>query len=168
MRGHGTHGKPKATIHTVEHEHRRAHRQPLATFFSRAKVINQQRIIRRNANKRCNHLSRAAYSGKTVNLGAAISALARGVSFEYILSKSHNSLDSGDFDVTVLHAAKGAGPLWRIIKHVGYAFHVVNTIPVNWMIKISDKSMNTLFAHLKVYFPNLETTPLCTETCRLL
>ncbi|KAJ8122574.1 hypothetical protein ONZ43_g1262 [Nemania bipapillata] len=84
-----------------------------------------------------------------VNLGAAISALARDVAFEYILGRSHNSLDSEDFDVAVLHAAEGAGPLWRITKHVGYVFPIVNTLPVDWMIKISDDSMKTFFAHMK-------------------
>ncbi|KAI0543159.1 trichodiene oxygenase [Xylaria digitata] len=142
-------GAEGLTIHTAEHEHHWARRQPLATFFSRAKVINQQELIRRNVDKLCNHLSRIAESGKMVNLGAAISALARDVSFEYILGRSHSSLDSEDFDVAVLHAAKGAGPLWRITKHVGYVFHIVNTIPVNWMIKISDDNMKTFFAHMK-------------------
>ncbi|KAI0513333.1 cytochrome P450 [Xylaria bambusicola] len=101
-------GPERPTIHTAEHEHYRARRQPLATFFSRAKVISQQEIIRRNADKLCNRLSRVSDSAKTVNVGAAISAMARDVSFEYILGRSHNSLDSEDFDVAVLYAAKGA------------------------------------------------------------
>jgi len=90
------------------------------------------------------------------------------VSFEYILGRSHNSLDSEDFDVAVLHAAKGAGRLWRITKHVGYVFHIVNKIPINWMIKISDDNMKTFFSHMKVYSRNPELAVLFTDASRLL
>ncbi|KAJ8130810.1 hypothetical protein O1611_g2817 [Lasiodiplodia mahajangana] len=142
-------GAEGPTIHTVKHEHHRARRQPLATFFSRAKVLNQQARIREHVEKFCNRLSKVAESGKRVNLGAATSALARDVAFDYILDRNYNSLDSEDFDVSVVHASQGAGPLWRLTKHVGYVFPLINSIPLDWAMKISDDNMKAFFAHIK-------------------
>ncbi|KAI1354453.1 trichodiene oxygenase [Xylaria sp. FL0043] len=142
-------GAEGPTIHTVHHEQHRARRQPLATFFSRAKVLNRQEMIRKHVEKFCHHLSQIAVLGKTVNLGAAISALARDVAFDYILAKSYNSLDSEDFDVAVLHSAQGAGPLWRLTKHTGYVFHILNSLPIDWAMKLSDDNMKTFFTHMK-------------------
>ncbi|KAJ3552166.1 hypothetical protein NPX13_g11177 [Xylaria arbuscula] len=146
-------GAEGPTIHTADHERHRARRQPLAPFFSRAKVIAQQDIIRRNADKLCHRLSQIAADvipgQRIVNLGAAISAFARDLSFEYTLGRSHNSLDSEDFDVAVLHLARGVGPLWRVTKHVGYVFHIVNRIPLDWLIWILDEKTKNFFIHMK-------------------
>lgn len=116
-------------------------------------MTNQQDIIRRNADKLCHRLSKIAADtpGKRiVNLGAAISAFSRDVSFEYTLGRGHNSLDSEDFDLAVLHLARGVGPLWRITKHVGPVFHVVNRIPLDWMIWILDEKTRSFFTHMQV------------------
>ncbi|KAF3763269.1 cytochrome P450 [Cryphonectria parasitica EP155] len=142
-------GAEGPTIHTVDHERHRARRQPLATFFAKAKVADRKDMIRGHVNNFCDRLSKIAESGKTVNLGAAATALARDVAFDFILAKSYNSLDRDDFDVAVLHAAQGAGPLWRITKHVGYVLPLLNSMPLDWAIKISDDEMKTFFAHLK-------------------
>ncbi|KAI1137268.1 cytochrome P450 [Hypoxylon sp. FL0543] len=142
-------GAEGPTIHTVDHDRHKARRKPLAPFFSKAKVAGRQDMIRRHVNKLCDRLYSIARSGKTVNLGAAATALARDVAFDFILAKSYHSLDSEDFDVAVLHAAQGAGPLWRITKHVGYVLPLLNSIPLDWAIKISDDEMKTFFNHLK-------------------
>ncbi|XDG05685.1 hypothetical protein ABKA04_005300 [Annulohypoxylon sp. FPYF3050] len=110
-------GAEGPTIHTVDHERHKARRKPLAPFFSKAKVASSQDMIKRRVARLCDRISGIAKSGGKVNLGAAVTAMARDVSMEFILGKTYNSLDSDDFDVAVIHAAQGAGPLWRITKH---------------------------------------------------
>ncbi|KAI1325095.1 trichodiene oxygenase [Xylariaceae sp. FL0255] len=144
-------GAEGPTIHTIDHERHKARRQPLAPFFSKAKVSNQQATIARHVETLCGRLSNIAQRrwDNTVNLGAAVTALARDVSFEFILSKNYNSLNSEDFDVAVSHAAEGAGRLWRLTKHIGFIFPIVNSIPIDWAMKISDDAMKTFFVHMK-------------------
>lgn len=158
-------GAEGPTIHTADHDRHKARRQPLAPFFSKAKVANRQDMIQRHVDKFCQRLSNIAESGDKVNLGAATTALARDVAFEFILAKSYRSLEREDFDVAVLHTAQGAGPLWRLTKHVGYVLPMLNKIPLDWAMKVSDDNMKTFFAHLKVGTPSptLNSLRMCSH-----
>lgn len=151
-------GAEGPTIHTVDHERHKARRKPLAPFFSKVKVASSQDMIQLRVARLCDRISDISKSGGKVNLGAAVTAMARDVAMEFILGKTYNSLDSEDFDVAVIHAARGAGPLWRITKHVGYVFHILNAIPLDWAMKISDDEMKTFFSHMKVGLPNVMLT----------
>ncbi|KUJ23966.1 cytochrome P450 [Mollisia scopiformis] len=142
-------GAEGPTIHATQHDLHKARRQPLAPFFSKAKVSSRQDMISRHVSKFCDRLSNIAEAGKMVNLGAATTALARDVAFDFILGKSYNSLDSENFDVAVLHAAQGAGSLWRLSKHIGYVLFLLQAMPLDWAMKIADDDMKTFFAHMK-------------------
>ncbi|KAI0899294.1 cytochrome P450 [Annulohypoxylon nitens] len=143
-------GPEGPTIHTVDHERHKARRKPLAPFFSKMKVASSQDMIQLRVARLCDRISDISKSGGKVNLGAAVTAMARDVAMEFILGKTYNSLDSEDFNVAFIHAAQGAGPLWRITKHVGYVFHILNAIPLDWAMKISDDEMKTFFSHMKL------------------
>lgn len=140
------------TVHTVEHSRHRARRQPLATYFSKPRVANKQSMISKHVDALCDVLSSIAERepSHTVDLGAAVTALAHDVGFDFILGKHYSSVESQDFNVSIQHATQGAGPLWRLTKHVGLVFPILNSIPLDWAMKISDDNMKHFFSHVKV------------------
>lgn len=140
------------TVHTVEHNRHRARRQPLATYFSKSRVANKHSMISEHVHSLCRVLSTIAEKkpSNTVDLGAAVTALAHDVGFDFILGKHYNSVESKDFNVAIQHATQGAGPLWRLTKHIGLVFPILNSIPLDWAMKISDDNMKHFFSHVKV------------------
>ncbi|KAI0869644.1 trichodiene oxygenase [Hypoxylon argillaceum] len=150
-------GAQGTTINTIEHEHHKARRQPLAPFFSKSKISARQEIIKEQVEKLCSRLIKIAREGNTVNLGAAVSALAHDVAFEFSIAKNYHSLDSEDFDVAVLHVAQGAGPMWRMTKHVFPLLPILQSIPIDWAMKISDDGTKTFFQHAKSVMNDTKT-----------
>lgn len=107
-------------------------------------------MIQKHVERLCGRLTEVAGTGETIDLGAAVTALVRDVAFDFILAKGTNSLDRQDFDVEILKTVQGGGALWRITKHVGFVLPLLNSIPLDWAIKISDDKMIIFFSHLKV------------------
>lgn len=138
------------TIHTVNHSRHRARRQPIASHFSKAKVDSRQGMIQYHVDKLCDRLVQEAGLDTVIDLGAAVTALAHDVAFDFILAKKQNSLDQKDFDVSILQVVQGGGALWRITKHVGFVLPLLNSIPLDWAMKISDQKMKSFFGHFKV------------------
>ncbi|KAI1441145.1 cytochrome P450 [Annulohypoxylon stygium] len=87
-----------AALLTPKHELHKARRQPLNPFFSKANVRNRQDMIDRHLGKLCDRIFAFAVSRETFNFGAAITAFARDVAFDFILGKNYGSLDKDDFD----------------------------------------------------------------------
>lgn len=146
-------GAEGPTIHTVDHDQHKARRQPIASFFSKAKVSARQDMIQGHVDKLCRRLKEFAAAGTVVNLGAALTSLPRDIAFDFILAKSYKSLDQEDFDVSIIKVVQGGGALWRVTKHVGYILPFLNSIPLDWAIRISDDKMKSFFEHLKVSIP---------------
>lgn len=138
------------TIHTVDHYRHRARRQPIASHFSKTKVDSRERMIQYHVDKLCNRLAKEAERGTVIDLGAAVTALAHDVAFDFLLAKKQNSLDQDDFDVSILQVVQGGGALWRITKHVGFVLPLLNSIPPDWAMRISDEKMKSFFGHFKV------------------
>lgn len=109
-----------------------------------------------HVDKLCDRLYKSAGSGDIVDLGAAVTALAWDIAFDFILGKSTNSLDQEDFDVEILQVVQGGGALWRLSKHVRFVLPLLNSIPLDWAIKISDDKMKNFFRHLKVRTQSIE------------
>ncbi|KAK8017144.1 hypothetical protein PG991_008220 [Apiospora marii] len=126
---------PGATIITVPHELHKARRQPLNPFFSKPRVAAQQNIIDRNIAVFCNRVSQFATAGKTIDLGAAISALTRDVACEFILDRRYAHLEREDFHVDITNMLQAGGPIWRITKHVPWFGPLVHAIPPSIMNK---------------------------------
>ncbi|KAH9984483.1 trichodiene oxygenase [Xylariaceae sp. FL0662B] len=108
-----------ATVCTADHDTHKARRLSLNSFFSKARVANHQDMIRRNSNA-------------VVNLGAAIGAYTRGISTEYILSKSLGT--------------SGGWP--RVTKHFRLFGPTMRSIPTDWTIKVADHNAKAFFHYL--------------------
>lgn len=143
-------GLKGTTFTTASHLAHRARRQPLAPFLSQAKVLRQQDSIWRHLAKLRSRLDGLAKTGTTFNLGAALTALARDVSNDYILGKSYNSLDCEDFDVMQLVVGQGVGAIWRISKFVRFIAPTIQALPITWLIKVGDSDSKAFFRHLLV------------------
>lgn len=143
-------GAEGPTIHTVEHNRHKSRRQPIASLFAKAEVYSRQDMIQKHVEKLCGRLVNEARSDSMVDLGAAVTALAHDVAFDFILSKSENSMDQKDFKVKILQVVQGGGALWRITKHVGFVLPLLNSLPLDLAIKISDDKMKRFFGHFKV------------------
>jgi cytochrome P450 len=102
------------TIHSVDHDQHRARRKPLAPFFFKARVAGQQDVIRKHIEKFCDRMSGAAKSQETINIGAAVTAVARDIAFEFILAKTYNSQK---FEASLLRTDT-VGHLWHFSKHI--------------------------------------------------
>lgn len=120
-------------------------------------------MIQRHVDKLCDRLVKSAESGELIDLGAAVTALARDVAFDFILAKSTNSLDQKDFDVDIIQVVQGGGALWRLSKHVRFVLPLLNYIPLDWAIKISDDKMKNFFRHLKVRTQDIQPRVFCTD-----
>lgn len=107
-------------------------------------------MIQSHVDKLCDRLTKSAGSDEIIDLGAAVTAMVRDIAFDFILAKSTNSLDQQDFDVDILQVVQGGGALWRLTKHVRFVLPLLNSIPLDWSIKISDDKMGNFFRHLKV------------------
>lgn len=116
-----------------------------------------------HVDKLCDRLAKCAESDEIIDFGAAVTALARDVAFDFILAKSTHSLDQKDFDVDILQVVRGGGALWRLSKHVRFVLPLLNSIPLDWAIKTSDDKMKKVFRHLKVSTQDFEPCPFHTD-----
>ncbi|KAI1318870.1 cytochrome P450 [Xylariaceae sp. FL0255] len=137
-----------ATILTVDHALHRARRQPLAPYFSKARITAHQDMIRKHMGKLTDRLADASGEKKVVNLGAAVMAFTRDMSNDFVLGKCYNSLDREDFDAFIMQTAEGAGASWRLTKHTRIWIHVLKAIPISFLIKYGNEGMRKFFRFL--------------------
>ncbi|OTB06228.1 hypothetical protein M426DRAFT_72312 [Hypoxylon sp. CI-4A] len=91
-----------AALLTPGHELHRARRKPLNPFFSKARVNNHHDMIHRHLEELYGRISVFIESREVFNFGAAVTALARDVTFNFILGKNYGSLDADDFDEAMI------------------------------------------------------------------
>lgn len=141
---------PGATIFTADHHLHKIRRQPLGSYFSKAKTTARQDMIQRHITKFCDRAHQLAISGATFDLGAAINALTRDIGNEFIIGKSYNSLDRDNFDAPMVVAGEGGGEMWRLSKHVRFVAPLMTSIPVDWVLKTAEENVQVFFQYLKV------------------
>jgi hypothetical protein len=139
-----------STICTADHNLHRTRRLPLNPFFAKAKIASRTDVIDNNIDKLCFRLSQYAGTNKVIDIGAAISALTRDVAVEFILGKSYNDLEQEDFGVGMTNVFQANGSIWRITKHLPWLGPTMRAIPIDVMMRISDKDMQGFFKFLKV------------------
>jgi cytochrome P450 len=123
-------------------------------FFSRAKVAARQDIIDRNIAKLCDRISQL--TGDTFDLGAALSAITRDVSCEFIINKTYGALDKHDFNVAVTDMFQQGGRIWRITKHVPWFGPTMQSIPRDFLLKVADEGTKAFFTYIQAsYRPQL-------------
>ncbi|KAI0798292.1 trichodiene oxygenase [Xylaria sp. FL0064] len=140
-------GARRSTVFGSDHYDHKIRRGAIASFFSKPRVAAQENILRRNVDKLCQRISEL--SGSTFNLGAAISAFTRDTASEFIVRRRYNELDLEDFGVGLSQASQGAGPFWRIKKHVRWFGPAMRALPVSWAIKIADEGTRAFLHFLQ-------------------
>lgn len=95
-------------------------------------------------------LSGFAISGKTVDLGAALTAFVRDVVNEYIFGKHYNDLGNENFDAGMVVAAQAGGLLWRTTKFIRFFGPLIRSIPPRWIMAVSDPVMENFFRFMIV------------------
>jgi cytochrome P450 len=139
---------------TVGHDLHKARRRPLNPFFSKASVHNRRSIILRSLTRFCDRIAQpppASSEGKKqpVPLGTALSALARDISYEFILNKEHASLKMEDYGITLSQFSAGGGVVWRTTKFIPFFGPTLKMIPPSLMLKIGDEGTKTLFHFIR-------------------
>lgn len=139
-----------ASLFTVAHHVHKARRQPVNSYFSKARVATRQDLIYRHLDKLCSRLRSLVKTEATFDLGAAITALTRDVSNDFVLGRSYNSLDHEDFDVAMMDASQGGGNFWHLSKFLRWFGPTMQGLPVPWVLKITKGPMHTFFHQLWV------------------
>ncbi|KAK5626525.1 hypothetical protein RRF57_002240 [Xylaria bambusicola] len=112
-------------------------RSAISPFFSKARITARQDIIHRNVEKLCQRISKL--TGSDFSLGAAVSAFTRDTANEFIVGRRYNEIDLEDFGIGLSLASQGAGPFWRITKHVRWFGPAMRALPVSWAMKVADE-----------------------------
>lgn len=139
-----------ATLFTHDHHVHKARRQPLNSFFSKAKVWAYEDHIRFQVERVCARFDTFAATKAVFDLGAAVVAVARDVANEYILGKHLDSIGAEDFDAALVAGSQGGGTMWRTSKFVRWLAPVLQSIPPEWMVKMADPVMAQFFRFMVV------------------
>ncbi|KAI1129410.1 cytochrome P450 [Nemania abortiva] len=140
-------GAKRSTIFISDHNVHKMRRSAIAPFFSKPRVADHQDLLRRNIDKLCQRTSKLA--GNTFNLGAAISAFTRDTGNEFVVGKRYNELDLESFGVELSIASQGAGPFWRITKHMHWFGPAMRGLPVSWAMKVADDGTKAFLRFLQ-------------------
>ncbi|KAI1294375.1 trichodiene oxygenase [Xylaria venustula] len=130
-------GAENSTVFCSDHNVHKGRHSAISPFFSKAHITARQDIIHRNVEKLCQRISKL--TGSDFNLGAAVSAFTRDTANEFIVGRKYNELDLEDFGMALSLASQGAGPFWRITKHVRWFGPAVRALPVSWAMKVADE-----------------------------
>jgi hypothetical protein len=105
----------------------------------------------KHLNKLCDRITGFQGTGRSLDLGAAISAFQRDVSTDFILGTSHNTLEQEDFGMGMTLFMQEGGRIWRINKHIPWYSPLMLAIPRNFLIKYSgDKELANWLRYVTV------------------
>ncbi|KAI1392440.1 trichodiene oxygenase [Hypoxylon trugodes] len=140
-------GAKRSTIFGSDHDAHKARRRAIASFFSRPNVVARQNSLDQNVQKLCQRISEL--DGTAFNLGAAISAFTRDNANEFIIGKTYNELGLEDFGIGLSLASSGAGPFWRLTKHVRWFGPSLKAVPIDWAMKVADEGTKAFLRYLQ-------------------
>lgn len=95
------------------------------------------------------HRLRTQPEGTEINLGNAISALARDIATEVLIGGSFNHLDVEDFHADLATLQQNAGEIWRTTKHIRWYGWLMQSIPRSIIDKMADKGVKTFLSYLE-------------------
>ncbi|KAI0173480.1 cytochrome P450 [Hypoxylon sp. FL1284] len=136
-----------ATLSTGPHNIHKTRRLAISHFFSKARVASRQHVIDQNVAKLCSRLSE--FAGKTVDLGAALSAVTRDISCEFNLNKTYGALDKDDFNVSMTKMFRQGGAIWRMTKHFPWFGPAMQSIPRSLMFKLANEGTREFFQYIQ-------------------
>lgn len=141
---------PGAIVFTAGHNQHKALRQPLNSYFSKTRVASHQSLIDTKVAKLCGRITTFGETERILDLGAAISALQRDVTTDFVLGKDYRSLDADDFRVGMTHVMQGGGEMWRLSKHIPWYGKLMHSIPKDFAIKHADSDTSNFLQYVKV------------------
>ncbi|KAH8901260.1 cytochrome P450 [Thozetella sp. PMI_491] len=152
---YGAFGAPYSTICCIDHDLHKQRRAPIERYLSKANVIKNQHIIRHTTAVLCDRLAEFEGTGKSVNLGTALSAYVRDVAGEWLHGKQWNNLQAEDFNAGMTAIFQSAGKIWRITKHFRWFGPLMKSIPPAVINAVGDQGSKDFFGFLAEM---LETT----------
>lgn len=111
-------------------------------------MTSRQDIIHRNVEKLCSRISQ--FAGNTINLGAALSAIARDIACEFVIDKKYDNLGEDDFNFGMTNMLQRGGFIWRVTKHVRWFGPFFKSFARNLMMKVTDGSTKAFLEYLQV------------------
>ncbi|GMG29801.1 unnamed protein product [Aspergillus oryzae] len=117
----GLEGSGFSAIDQETHHQRRA---PVAKFFSKRAIENQEHLIRDSLNKLVGHFQEACRAHTVVSLDAAFAALTSDVIHQYAYGFNPNNLDKEGFNAKVRDGINGLFQL----AHLLYFFPILQTL----------------------------------------
>lgn len=136
---------PDSTIFTVDHHVHKIRRQPLAPFFSKARVRNNLYRIEKHLDRLCARISGYVSSGEIFDMGAATTAFSRDISGDFVIGKDYNSLSEEDFGIDLMIAIQGAGQIWRTNKFLRFLIHLPGLMPMDLPMKFLKGAAKAFF-----------------------
>ncbi|KAG8156917.1 hypothetical protein KVR01_013139 [Diaporthe batatas] len=141
-------GAKNSTIFCSDHDAHKARRRAIAPYFSKPSVAAREPIVRRNAEALRRRADLAAAGEESFNLGAAVSALTRDTANEFTTGRPHGDLDRPDLGAGLSAASQGAGPFWRVTKHVPWFGPAVRALPVGLVMRVADENTRAFLGSL--------------------
>lgn len=91
-----------------------------------------------------------ADTGRSIDIGAAISAFQRDASTDFVLGKDYGSLEEEDFGIGMTLVSQGGGKMWRLTKHIRWYGPMLLAIPKDFVIKYADPLTANFMRYVKV------------------
>ena len=126
-------GAPGSGFVAPLHEVHRQRRSALNPFFSKAKILAFEPVVREQIEKLSKRIEQHAGTGQLLHLGFAYGALTMDVVTEYAMEKSYGNLDQADYNQHLTNCVLGSGPVWRWGKHLPWILPLFARAP-RWVI----------------------------------
>ncbi|XXG98776.1 hypothetical protein Hte_005106 [Hypoxylon texense] len=152
-------GAPLSTICAVDHNVHKHRRAAVNPFFSKFRVAINSDIVQRLVDKLCSRFDEFADDSNTarLSLSAAISALTRDVSTEFILGKSYNNLGVKNFNAEIAAIFQNSGSIWRTTKHLRWYGPLMKSLPMWLMQRTADEGVKNHITFL------MDMVAVCSE-----
>lgn len=135
---------------TIGHYLHRKRRAAINSYFSKTNVNSRQNLISSRVNKLRNRIKEYATSGRSINIGAALSAMTTDIGSEFILGKSYDNLDREDFNQDMADMINGSGGVWRMSKFFRFFVLILRALPPWLLAKLGDPKLNAYMAFIRV------------------
>ena len=108
-----------------------------------------QGLIAAKVHLLCERIAEFARSGRSLDLGAAVSAYQRDVATEFLLGKSYNHLEQPDFAAAMTNVIKIGGLLWVRTKHLRWLGPTLHSLPLALAVRICDSGTAAFMRHVQ-------------------
>lgn len=136
-------GRSTSTFGTVDHELHRTRRAALSPFFSKVSVQRLEPTVQDVIDKLVIRLQSMKFSGTTVNIIDAFSALTGDVIWQYAFAKSYGLTDDPDFAPYWHKSMMDLSENGYVIEHFTWLEPLMRSMPL-WLTKLMTPGMMAL------------------------